>query len=208
MSDINWLEMFGYFATVLTAVSLSMRSIVRLRWLNMAGSFCFGTYGLIIGAIPVVLLNYYLTLMNIYNLWHLYSEKAHFRMLSSSVSDQYLREFINLHESEIKDFFPPFHLRDDREYIATMIHRDLALAGVFICHKTDDGVIEVDLDFVLPSYRDMKPGQFVFQENSSFFRDMGVTRIISAEGSEAHRRYLNKIGFSHAGDKLELHLAG
>ena len=207
MSEINWLEMFGYLATVLTAVSLSMNSLIKLRWINMIGSFCFGTYGLLIGALPVVLLNYYLTLMNIFRLWKIYSEKEHFRILPTSVSDIYLQEFINLHLSDIKDFFPPFHLRDDREYTAVMIHRDLSLAGLFICHKCDEYTLEVDLDFVLPPYRDLKPGQFVFQENSNFFRDMGMTRVVSAEGSVAHTHYLTKIGFSHIGDKLELRLA-
>ncbi|CAM3722264.1 YgjV family protein [Parendozoicomonas haliclonae] len=204
MSEINWLEMFGYLATVLTGISLSMSSLVRLRWMNMIGSFCFGTYGLLIGAWPVVALNYYLTAMNIFHLWKIYHEPTHFRLVPSSVSDVYFQEFINLHLTDIKEFFPPFHLRDDRDYMAVMIHRDLALAGLFICHKTDADTMEVDLDYVLPPYRDLKPGQFVFVENSSFFRDKGVRKVVSATGSDIHREYLQKIGFIQKDDKLEM----
>ncbi|WP_281647415.1 YgjV family protein [Parendozoicomonas sp. Alg238-R29] len=208
MSEIDWLEMLGYFATLLTAVSLSMSSLVRLRWFNMFGSFCFGTYGLLLGALPVVLLNYYLVAMNMFYLWKMYNEKSHFRVLPASVSDQYLNEFINLHKSEIKEFFPPFSLRDDREYTALMIHRDLSLAGVFICHRNEDNTMEVDLDFVLPPYRDLKPGQFVFCENSKFFTEQGVSKIVSAEGSEDHATYLAKIGFSRTNGRLEMALQG
>ena len=204
MSEINWPEMLGYLASLLTAVSLSMSSLVRLRWLNMVGSFCFGTYGVLLGSLPVALMNYYLVLMNIYYLWKIYTEKSHFSVLPASVSDQYVNEFINLNKAEIKEFFPAFHLKEDREYSALMIHRDLALAGVFICHRVDDNTMEVDLDFVLPQYRDLKPGQFVFCENSGFFKEQGVSKIISAKGSDSHLSYLSKIGFTQVNGRLEL----
>ncbi|MTI14884.1 YgjV family protein [Sansalvadorimonas verongulae] len=206
MSELNWLEMLGYLASLMTAISLSMSSLVRLRWLNMIGSFCFGTYGVLIGSLPVALMNYYLVLMNIYYLWKMYTEKSHFRVLPASVSDLYLNEFVNLNKSEIREFFPSFHLKDGREYTALMIHRNLALAGVFICHRIDDKTVEVDLDFVLPPYRDLKPGQFVFCENSRFFTEKGISRIISAEGSDAHVAYLTKVGFKPANGRLEISL--
>ncbi|MCK4513815.1 MAG: hypothetical protein KAU31_01090 [Spirochaetaceae bacterium] len=34
---INWLDWFGYAASVVILVSLTMTSIVRLRWTNLAG---------------------------------------------------------------------------------------------------------------------------------------------------------------------------
>ncbi len=204
MSGIDWLEIFGYVAMVLTGISLSMSSMIKLRWCNMAGSFCFGTYGLFLEAWPVVGLNYYLVAMNIYYLRKIYTEKAHFKLLPSSVSDVYLQEFINLHLQDARALFPTFHLGESPDTIAVMIHRDLVLAGVFICHKTDEHTAEIDLDFILSPYRDLKPGRFLFTENSQFFKERGIQKLRSATGSEQHRTYLEKIGFVANGDKLEL----
>ncbi len=203
MSEINWLEMFGYLASVITGISLTMSSIVKLRWLNLLGSFCFGTYGILISATPVALLNYFICAANIYYLWKIYTEKTHFQMLETSTDDIYLKEFLKLHQKEILTFFPSFELLPDRQYTAMMIHRNLSLAGVFIGQKVDGSTMEVALDFVLPEYRDLKPGQFIFQSNTEFFKKLGVQRLLSAAGSEAHIGYLKQIGFKTAGDKLE-----
>ncbi len=206
MSQVDLLELFGYVASVIVAISLTMSSIVKLRWWNLLGASCFGTYGLMIGALPVALLNYFIALANIYYLFKMYTEKAHFRVLPISTSDVYLKEFISLHESEIKEFFPPFGLREDRDYISMMIHRDLAVAGMFIGHKIDNTTLEMDLDFVLAPYRDMKPGQFIFKEHTEFFKKHGVKKIVSAPGSEGHTAYLTRIGFVMKDNRLELDL--
>ena len=35
---MNWVEAVGYLGSLLVAVSLTMSSLVRLRWLNLAGA--------------------------------------------------------------------------------------------------------------------------------------------------------------------------
>ncbi len=44
------LELLGYAASALIAVSMMMSSILRLRLLNLAGAIGFAIYGLCIGA--------------------------------------------------------------------------------------------------------------------------------------------------------------
>ena len=51
------LEIIGYVASAIIAVSLSFSSIVKFRWTNLAGAASFATYGFLIGAIPVGILN-------------------------------------------------------------------------------------------------------------------------------------------------------
>ena len=204
MAEVNWLEMFGYLASIITGVSLTMSSIVKLRWLNLLGAFCFGTYGVMIGAAPVAALNYFICVANIYYLWKMYTSKSDFRLLTSSVKDVYMNEFLKLNQGEIKQYFPEFKLRDDIEYQAFMIHQDQALAGAFIGHRINSHTLEVDLDFVLAPYRDMKPGQFTFNDNIEFFKQQGITRIVSAVGNEEHSEYLQKVGFTRSGNQLEL----
>ena len=72
MNEFNWVELIGYVASALIAISVTMNSIVKLRIINMIGAFMFGTYGLLIGSIPVVLMNYFIGVTNIFYLWKLW----------------------------------------------------------------------------------------------------------------------------------------
>jgi len=66
MNQVNWIELLGYIASVFIAISIMMNSIIKLRVVNLLGAFLLGTYGLFINSIPVVLLNYFIVLTNIY----------------------------------------------------------------------------------------------------------------------------------------------
>ncbi|MFW6213587.1 MAG: hypothetical protein ACOC8L_11865, partial [Spirochaetota bacterium] len=54
---VGWLEWFGYAASVVILISLTMSSIVKLRWINLAGAVMFAAYGYLIGSIPTGSLN-------------------------------------------------------------------------------------------------------------------------------------------------------
>ena len=64
----NMFEWVGYLASVLVAVSLTIKGGVYFRILNMAGSICFFFYGLAIGSFPVKFINLYCVGINIYYL--------------------------------------------------------------------------------------------------------------------------------------------
>ena len=68
MEPINLLEMVGYTASVLVAISLMMRSLHKLRIINLSGSFLFTVYGFAIGAYPVAVLNAFIVLVNLFYL--------------------------------------------------------------------------------------------------------------------------------------------
>ena len=68
MNSVNYFELLGYSASVLVAISLTMRSLTRLRVINLVGSLLFTIYGFIIGAYPVAVLNAFIVLVNIYYL--------------------------------------------------------------------------------------------------------------------------------------------
>jgi len=62
---IDWI---GYTASVLIAVSLTIKGGFYFRILNMTGSICFFIYGILIGSMPVVLINIYCVFINIFYL--------------------------------------------------------------------------------------------------------------------------------------------
>ncbi len=62
------IDIMGYTASALVALSIAMSSIFWLRVLNMSGAFVFVIYGSAIEAWPVVALNALLVAMNLYHL--------------------------------------------------------------------------------------------------------------------------------------------
>lgn len=73
MKNVSWIEWFGYFSSVLVAISLMMSSPVKLRWLNLAGAVCFTFYGIMIKAYPIAAINLLLIFINSYHLYKLYT---------------------------------------------------------------------------------------------------------------------------------------
>ena len=72
------LEVFGYVGTVLVVVSMLMSSLVKLRVINTIGSVISGSYALIIGSYPMVLMNGSIILINLYNLHKLLRTKQQY----------------------------------------------------------------------------------------------------------------------------------
>ena len=63
-----YLEIFGYIGTVLIILSMMMKSMNKLRILNVAGSIISVVYSTVICAWPTVILNVCLATINIYHL--------------------------------------------------------------------------------------------------------------------------------------------
>ena len=62
------LEVFGYIGTALIILSMTMKSMNKLRVLNLSGSIISIIYSLIIVAWPTVVLNLCLAMINIFHL--------------------------------------------------------------------------------------------------------------------------------------------
>lgn len=72
MESITLIDWYGYLGSLIIAVSLTMSDIKRLRWINMLGAGMFASYGFIISAWPVLALNGFIVLINIYHISVLY----------------------------------------------------------------------------------------------------------------------------------------
>lgn len=70
------IEIFGFAASVVVAVSLMMKNIVHLRVANMIGCAMFSAYGFAIGALPVGFMNAFIMLVNVYFLVKMYLDKG------------------------------------------------------------------------------------------------------------------------------------
>ena len=68
MALANLYEVIGYAGSVFVAISLTMRSLLWLRVINLVGCVFFVVYGVAIGAWPVAGLNMFIVLVNLYYL--------------------------------------------------------------------------------------------------------------------------------------------
>jgi GNAT superfamily N-acetyltransferase len=194
MPSSFWLELLGYVASVLVAVSLMMSSILRLRVLNLIGSTTFALYGALIGAVPVAAVNAFIACINIYYLWKFSRTSSFFRLLEVRRGSTYLSDFVEFYAAEIRRYIPGFTHVPDSNRLAVFVLRDMVPAGVLIGDQRGS-TLRVALDFVIPGYRDFRIGPYLFSERADFFRDRGISRVESEAGTKEHARYLERMGF-------------
>lgn len=193
--EINILQWIGYAASIIIALSMTMNSIVKFRWINLCGAIAFSTYGFLIGAYPVGILNGFIVCVDIYYLAIIYTKKEIFEILEIRPDNRYLLRFLKFHDSEIQRFFPGFEYKPEMNTISFFILRNMSVAGLFLAHKHEDGVLKVGLDYVIPEYRDFKNAKFVYHRLSNRFIEAGFRKVITKSESKHHTKYLKKLGF-------------
>jgi hypothetical protein len=90
---------------------------------------------------------------------------------------------------------PEFSYQKDKQTFGVFILRNLIPAGLFLGQVEGD-TLHVDLDFVIPGYRDFKVGKYLFANPSDIFTSRGICRICSQPGNQAHAAYLRRMGFT------------
>ncbi len=188
-------EIIGYLASLLVAISLMMSAIVKLRIINLIGSFTFTIYGVLIDAWPVALMNAFIVFVNIFYLVKIYRDDQYFQILRSSEESNYLTKFLDFYRDHIKTFQPEFSFEKSYNYVVFVLS-DMVPAGLIIGNIKDDGTLEMDLDFVIPSYRDFKIGSFLFDKNREELKRDGIQKIVTPTGNEDHNKYLERMGFN------------
>lgn len=187
-------ELIGYAGSTLVAVSLAMKSLQRLRIINMIGAIFFIIYGLLIGALPVALLNGLTLFVNVYNLWKMWQQKDYFTLMEVRADSAYLIRFLEFYRKEISEFVPTYQFKPGDDQIVVFILRNMLPVGLVIV-KPEGDTARIFLDFVIPGYRDFRAGRFLFDESAEFYRQRGIQRLSTAPGSRKHETYLQKMRF-------------
>jgi hypothetical protein len=193
--DQIYLQWIGYFASAVIAVSMMMQSIVKFRWINLIGATTFAIYGLLIGAIPVFLLNAFIVTIDLFFLNRIYRKKHLFETLQVQPDSPYMLRFLEFHKKDINKFFPEFEYKPEMNTTSFFVLRNMAVSGLFLAHSPEPGTLKVGLDYVIPEYRDYKNGTFVYHRLRDQFKQAGYNRIIARSCSARHKSYLSKIGF-------------
>ena len=193
------LQWIGYAASAIIVVSMMMNSIVKFRWINLIGALLFSGYGFLIGAIPVGILNGIIVLVDVYYLVQVYSKKEVFEILEINANSRYLPRFIEFHRERIEQYCPGFSFRPDENTISFFILRDMSIAGLFIAHRSNGLILNVELDYVLPQYKDFKNGTYVYFTLKTKFIEAGFTSVRATGNNRNYFQYLRKLGFTETG---------
>ena len=197
--DTNWaLQAVGYLASILIIASITQTSILRLRLIGLAGSLTFVVYSIGIKAYPIAVVNVVAAGIHIWNLRRLIRRKAEvFRVLHVRSESRYLLDFLDFYRDDIQGHFQPdFVYQPTEQQVAAFVLRDMVPAGLFIGEPCDDGTFEVDLDFVIPQYRDFKIGSYVYSPDSALFSDAAPSCVWTTASNADHAKYLRRMGFA------------
>lgn len=186
------IEIFGYIGSVLVVVSMLMSSVVKLRIINTIGSIISGTYALIIGSFPLALMNFCLIVINVYNLFKLLKSEQQYDLIDVKIEDAFLSYFLEYYKNDIQIYFPGFKMDNMLVNQVYIVCCNGNPAGVLLGKKKEEGIIDIEIDYSIPLYRDCSIGNYLYSK----LPEKGIhTLIFARKESEAHISYLNKMGF-------------
>ncbi|MDH3753596.1 MAG: hypothetical protein OEU32_06950 [Acidimicrobiia bacterium] len=206
------IEVVGYTASALIVLSITQKSILKLRLLGLIGALVFLTYSIAIGAYPIAVVNVIAAAVHGWYLRKLIRRKEEvFRILHVRPDSSYLLDFLDFYRDEIQGRFQPeFIYEPSEDQVTAFVLRDMVPAGLLIGEAKDDGTFEVKLDFVIPQYRDFKIGSYVYSSDSALLTGIAPTCVWAEASNRDHGRYLRRMGFSEcpgAPGRYEIQLA-
>jgi len=109
MDNQTIFAIIGYIASIILAISLLMKSLIRLRVLNGIGALIYVIYGILIEAYPVAVLNGIIFFIDLYFLVQMLQRRDYFTLMAVEPESAYLNHFIRFHNLDIQKFFPNFN---------------------------------------------------------------------------------------------------
>lgn len=200
---------FGYAASVLLAISLMMNSVIKFRWINAFGSISFIIYGAILQVFPVVLTNFILLCINVYQLIQLYRIKEHFALIQihDATTNPIIHHFFENYKNDLKAYFPNHtDTADHKNILCFVVMRDAVMANIFMAEILENGDALVKINYTVPKYRDFKVGNFIFDKEKSFLLSKGIKRIVyTTVAHPKHAAFLKVMGFTEQPENGKLY---
>lgn len=189
-------EAVGYLASLLVAISLMMRSVLRLRIINLIGALFFVTYGLLIQAYPVAGMNAFIAGINIYYLVQMLRTNAAFAVVPMPPDAPYIGAFIAFHRADMRQFFAEEEIAPAPTDQVFLILRDAMPVGLIVAAQREPGALFIKVDYVIPGYRDFQPGRFFYTQYAPSLGAGGVRSLSATAENPQHAAYLTRMGFT------------
>lgn len=205
---MSWLDLVGWGGSALVVISLLQTRILRLRVLNLIGCVVLIGFNAAIAVWPMVGMNAVLAVINAVQLWRLIRhrhDEAEYAVLEVTGSDAYLKHVLVTNQRDISRYNPEFDPDSVDSRYAFLVQHGERTVGVVLADDAGNGQAQVDLDYVLPEYRDFTPGEFVFRRSDVFTRH-GFRQVIAAPQMRDAAGYLPRIGFRRENGRMVLDL--
>jgi hypothetical protein len=206
---VTALDVLGWAGSALLVYSVLQTRILRLRLFNCVASALLVIFNAAIAVWPMVGLNVALTAINAYYIVRLLRgrhDPRAYEVAEVQPTEGYLRHLLHSFETDIRRFNPGFTASEaDGAGFGYVVLTGAETVGVVLARDAGDGSAQVDLDYVLPKYRDFCPGEFVYRR-SGVFAARGYRRVIAPPRMVDAEDYLTKVGFRSKGDAMVLEL--
>jgi hypothetical protein len=205
---MSWLDALGWAGSALLVYSLLQTRVLRFRALNLVASTILVVFNALLGIWPMVAMNTVLAGINLWFIRKLLAERhdeTAYVVLEVGLDDAYLRHVLAVHREDIRKFFPSFEGLGDLDgsgrRSAFLVEHGDETVGVVVARRVEEGVAQVELDYVTPRFRDFTPGEFVYRR-SGLFRDRGYHQVRTPPGMVAP--YYDRLGFRRETDHYVL----
>jgi hypothetical protein len=164
--------------------------------LNLVACVVLVVFNAFLGIWPMVAMNVALSGINLYFIRKLVADRHDeqaFEVLEVGPNDEYLRYVLRVHSEDILAHQPDLvwdgAAPGRRAYLVQHANETV---GVVLAREVEGGVLQVELDYVTPRYRDFSPGEFVWRR-SGVLRDNGFRHVITPPGMVG--AYYDRLGF-------------
>ncbi len=204
------IEAIGWFGSAFLVFSIMQTRVMRFRVLNTTACVILIGYNAAIEVWPMVAMNVALTAINLWIIARMLRDRHDARVYDAvpiSVDEPFLTHLLARHAKDVQEFNPTLgpDVTADAEHAFLVSSGDEVVGVVLSRAGAEPGEQQVLLDYVLPTYRDFTPGEFVFRPDGPFAR-IGTRRVVASPGMTASERYLRAVGFVRQGDRRVLDL--
>ncbi|MBS1736888.1 MAG: hypothetical protein JSS98_09855 [Bacteroidetes bacterium] len=190
------IDIIGYSASALLAISLMVNNDLKFRWVNAGGCLFFIIYGGFIGAWPIIVTNSLLLAINIFYLLKIYTSHEDFELIEFQGTERLVKKFLTFYAADIHNYFPDFKHEINEDQLNFVILRDLVIANIFIATLQPDGSAIIRLNYTVSKYRDYKVGTFIFKKDRKFLISKKINELVyESVANKNHLHFLKKMGF-------------
>lgn len=202
-----WFQAIGWVGSALVVFSLTQaeKSLLRFRWLNLAGAVIATIWNFIAGAWPFVAMNGAITIIDAIYIARLRKQRHDqqaYIVVEVAPNSAYLGNLLADNKADIAqyaNFDVVGQSGPNSNRSAFLVLSGNETIGVLEVEDSGNGVGTVILDWVNPKYRNFTPGEFVFQQ-SGIFNAKGFNKLVvptQLSTNENTREYLTRVGFTN-----------
>ncbi len=201
------LDAVGWAGSALLIYSLMQARVLRFRVLNLAACVILIGFNAALGIWPMVAMNIALSAINLWFIRKLVTERhddTAYSVLEVDPADDYLRHVLRVHHADMLKHQPDLlwdHEAPGRRAYLVLLGDETV--GVVLAHEEEGGLLQIELDYVTPRFRDFAPGEFVWRR-SELLRGEGFRKVATAPAMVGP--YYERIGFRREDDRFVLDL--